>query len=332
MSKWKAGAKKHGGLLKAALVQINKWEQSAEEHARQAREAEERERLEQEQIRRALELSKKAEEELAAQKLAEEAEEQRERLEQEQIKQTLEFSQKQAEELEQLRLAEKLSKESFEKSQRGKIINFLRSPDDVSDDVALPALDIVKRWESTNEELIEKLHGFGDKALDKFLNVEIVGKSQSKEPEERVKELVIKAEEIPKLERELEVLEVSKKYVKSVKEFVEQQLAKEAEERRKLMQEKIREDLESYKNPVRELGLLKTSGELSKESFEKLTCAFVGSSIEKDISDKHSITDLLKEGELNNKQLFEVLDPYDNQVLDTFVCLEASGELASEEI
>ena len=63
-----------------------------------------------------------------------------------------------------------------------------------------------------------------------------------------------------------------------------------------------------------------------------MTCAFVGSSIERDISDKHSITDLLKEWELNNKQLFEVLHPYDNPVLDTFVGLEASGELASEEI
>lgn len=154
----------------------------------------------------------------------------------------------------------------------------------------------------------------------------------AKEPEERVKELVIKVEEIGKLERELEVLEVSKKYVERVKELVEQQLAKEAEERRKLMQEKIREDLENYKNPVGELGRLKTFGELSKESFEKLTCAFVGSSIERDISDKHSITDLLKEWELNNKQLFEVLHPYDNPVLDTFVGLEASGELASEEI
>lgn len=143
IKKWEGGAKKHGGFGKAMSVQIDKWEQSAEEHARQAREAEERERLEQEEI-----------------------------------KQALEFSQKQAEELEQLRLAEKLSKESFEKSQRGKIINFLRSPDDVSDDVALAALDIVKRWESTNEELIEKLPDFGNEALDKFLSsVEIAGDS-----------------------------------------------------------------------------------------------------------------------------------------------------------
>ena len=82
------------------------------EHERLAKEAEERDRLEQEQIRRALELSKKVEEELAAQKLGKE-------------------------ELEQLKLAEKLSKESF-----------------------------------------EKLHSFGDEALDKFLSgVEIVGDS-----------------------------------------------------------------------------------------------------------------------------------------------------------
>jgi hypothetical protein len=189
MSKWKAGAKKHGGLLKAALVQINKCEKSAEEQAKEAREAEElrqwekerltreaeeRERLEQEQIRRALELSKKAEEELAAQKLAEEAEEQRIRLEQEQIKQALEISQNQAEELVQLRLAEKLSKESFEQSQRGKIINFLRSPDNVSDDgVALAALNIVKRWESTNTELIEKQRSFEDPVLNSFLDGEV---------------------------------------------------------------------------------------------------------------------------------------------------------------
>lgn len=123
------------------------------EHERLAKEAEERDRLEQEQIRRALELSKKAEEELAAQKLGKE-------------------------ELEQLKLAEKLSKESFEKLQRDKIIDFLRRSDDISDDAAFPALDIVQRWESTNEELIEKLHSFGDEALDKFLSgVEIVGDS-----------------------------------------------------------------------------------------------------------------------------------------------------------
>ena len=81
------------------------------EHERLAKEAEERDRLEQEQIRRALELSKKVEEELAAQKLGKE-------------------------ELEQLKLAEKLSKESFEKLQRDKIIDFLRRSDDISDDAA----------------------------------------------------------------------------------------------------------------------------------------------------------------------------------------------------
>lgn len=153
MSKWKAGAKKHGGLLKAALIQINKWEQSAEEHARQAREAEELRQWEQERLTR-------------------EAEE-RERLEQEQSRQVVEVSKKHAEELEQVVLAKKLSKESFEKSQRGKIINFLRSPDDVSDDVALPALDIVKRWESTNEELIEELRSFDDPVLNSFLDGEV---------------------------------------------------------------------------------------------------------------------------------------------------------------
>jgi hypothetical protein len=160
IKKWEGGARKHGGIGKAMGVQIDKWIQSAEEQAMQAREEEElRQRRENE-------------------RLAKEAAAERERLEQEQIKQALEFSQKQAEELEQLRLAEKLSKESFEKSQRGKIINFLRSPDDVSDDVALAALDIVKRWESTNEELIEKLHDFGNEALDKFLSsVEIAGDS-----------------------------------------------------------------------------------------------------------------------------------------------------------
>ena len=169
VKKWEGGVKKHGRIGKAMGVQIDKWIQRDEEQAKEAREAEElrqrleherlakeaeeRDRLEQEQIRKALELSKKAEEELAAQKLGKE-------------------------ELEQLKLAEKLSKESFEKLQRDKIIDFLRRSDDISDDAAFPALDIVQRWESTNEELIEKLHSFGDEALDKFLSgVEIVGDS-----------------------------------------------------------------------------------------------------------------------------------------------------------
>ena len=39
-------------------------------------------------------------------------------------------------------------------------------------------MDIVKSWESTNTELIEKLHTFRDEALDKFLSsVEIAGDS-----------------------------------------------------------------------------------------------------------------------------------------------------------
>lgn len=39
-------------------------------------------------------------------------------------------------------------------------------------------MDIVKNWTSTYAELIEKLHGFGDEALDKFLSsVEIAGDS-----------------------------------------------------------------------------------------------------------------------------------------------------------
>ena len=69
VKKWEGGAKKHGGIGKAMGVQIDKWIQRDEEQAKEAREAEERDRLEQEQIRRALELSKKAEEELAAQKV-----------------------------------------------------------------------------------------------------------------------------------------------------------------------------------------------------------------------------------------------------------------------
>lgn len=140
-------------------VQIDKWIQSAEEQAKEAREAEQRQRLELEQ------------------RLAKEAEE-RERLEQEQIRKALEFSKKQAEELEQLKLAEKLSKESFEKSQRDKIWDFLSRSQDVSDKAAFSAMDIVENWASTYPELIEKLHTFRDEALDKFLSsVEIAGDS-----------------------------------------------------------------------------------------------------------------------------------------------------------
>ena len=106
------------------------------------------------------------------QRLAKEAEE-RERLEQEQIRKALELSQKQAEQVEQLRLAEKLSKESFEKSQRDKIWDFLSRSQDVSDEAAFPAMDIVKKWESTNTELIERLRSFEDPVLNSFLDGEV---------------------------------------------------------------------------------------------------------------------------------------------------------------
>jgi len=144
------------------------------EHERLAKEAEERVRLEQEQIRRALELSKKQAEELAAKKLSKEAEEQRIRLEQEQIKQALEFSQKQVEELEPPKMAEKLSKESFEKLQREKILEFLRKPDYVtSDKTAFTAIKTIQKWESTNTELIKKLRSFEDSVLNSFLDGEV---------------------------------------------------------------------------------------------------------------------------------------------------------------
>ncbi len=146
VKKWEGGAKKHGGIGKAMGIQIDKWVQSAEEQAQEAREAEElRQRLENE-------------------RLAKEAEE-RERLEQEQIRKALELSKKQAEELEQVVLAKKLSKESFEKSQIEKIGDFLSRDEDVSDELAFPAMDIVKNWTSTYAELIEKLHDFGDEGL-----------------------------------------------------------------------------------------------------------------------------------------------------------------------
>jgi SMC interacting uncharacterized protein involved in chromosome segregation len=136
-----------------------------------------------EELRRQLEqerLAREAEElrqRLENERLAKEAEE-RERLEQEQIRKALELSKKQAEELEQVVLAKKLSKESFEKSQIEKIGDFLSRSEDVSDEAAFPAMDIVKNWTSTYAELIEKLHDFGDEALDKFLSsVEIIGDS-----------------------------------------------------------------------------------------------------------------------------------------------------------
>ena len=146
VKKWEGGAKKHGGFGKAMGVQIDKWIQSPEEQAKEIREAEElRQRLENE-------------------RLAKEVEELKQRLE--------------AEELEQLRLAEKLSKESFEKLQIEKIGDFLSRSEDVSDEAAFSAMDIVKNWTSSYAELIEKLHDFGDEALDKFLNsVEIAGDS-----------------------------------------------------------------------------------------------------------------------------------------------------------
>jgi len=208
VKKWEGGAKKHGGIGKAMGVQIDKWIQSAEEQAKEAREAEElRQRLENErlakeaeELRQRLEnkrLAKEAEElrqrlenerlakevaelrqRLENERLAKEAASEREKLVQEQSRQVVEVSKKHAEELEQVVLAKKLSKESFEKSQIEKIGDFLSRSEDVSDEAAFPAMDIVKNWTSTYAELIEKLHDFGDEALDKFLNsVEIAGDS-----------------------------------------------------------------------------------------------------------------------------------------------------------
>ena len=171
VKKWEGGAKKHCGFGKAMGVQIDKWIQSAgEEQARQAREEEElRQQLEHERLAREEEQRQRLELE---QRLAKEAEE-RERVEQDQIRKALELSQKQAEQVEQLRLAEKLSKESFEKSQRDKIWDFLSRSQDVSDEAAFPAMDIVKNWESTNIELIEKLRSFEDPVLNSFLDGEV---------------------------------------------------------------------------------------------------------------------------------------------------------------
>ena len=141
VKKWEGGAKKHGGFDKAMIVQIDKWIQSPQEQAKEIREAEElRQRLENE-------------------RLAKEAAAEREKLVQEQSRQVVEVSKKHAEQIE-------------------KIGDFLSRDEDVSDEVAFPAMDIVKNWTSTYAELIEKLHDFGDEALDKFLNsVEIAGDS-----------------------------------------------------------------------------------------------------------------------------------------------------------
>ena len=176
VKKWEGGAKKHGGFGKAMGVQIDKWIQSPEEQAKEIREAEElRQRLENERLtREAEELRQRLENE----RLAKESAAEREKLVQEQSRQVVEVSKKHAEELEQVVLAKKLSKESFEKSQIEKIGDFLSRSEDVSDEAAFPAMDIVKNWTSTYAELIEKLHDFGDEALDKFLNsVEIAGDS-----------------------------------------------------------------------------------------------------------------------------------------------------------
>ncbi|MBM3466237.1 MAG: hypothetical protein FJX70_00075 [Alphaproteobacteria bacterium] len=192
VKKWEGGAKKHGGFGKAMGVQIDKWIQSPEEQAKEIREAEElRQRLENErlakeaeELRQRLEnerLTREAEElrqRLENERLAKESAAEREKLVQEQSRQVVEVSKKHAEELEQVVLAKKLSKESFKKSQIEKIGDFLSRSEDVSDEAAFPAMDIVKNWTSTYAELIEKLHGFGDEALDKFLSsVEIAGDS-----------------------------------------------------------------------------------------------------------------------------------------------------------
>ena len=141
VEKWEGGAEKHGGLVNAMGVQAGKWIPGYKEQASQAREAEElRQRLENE-------------------RLAKEAAAEREKLVQEQSRQVVEVSKKHAEQIE-------------------KIGDFLSRDEDVSDEVAFPAMDIVKNWTSTYAELIEKLHDFGDEALDKFLSsVEIAGDS-----------------------------------------------------------------------------------------------------------------------------------------------------------
>jgi len=83
----------------------------------------------------------------------------REKLVQEQSRQVVEVSKKHAEQIE-------------------KIGDFLSRDEDVSDEVAFPAMDIVENWASTYAVLIEKLHAFVGEALDKFLSsVEIAGDS-----------------------------------------------------------------------------------------------------------------------------------------------------------
>lgn len=170
VEKWEGGAEKHGGLVNAMGVQAGKWIPGYKEQASQAREAEElRQQLEHERLAREEEQRQRLELE---QRLAKEAEE-RERLVQDQIRKALELSKRQVEELEQLKLAEQLSKESFEKSQREKIWDFLSRSQDVSDEAAFPAMDIVKKWESTNTELIERLRSFEDPVLNSFLDGEV---------------------------------------------------------------------------------------------------------------------------------------------------------------
>ena len=53
VKKWEGGAKKHGGIGKAMVVQIDKWIQRDEEQAKETREVEElRQRLEHERLTR----------------------------------------------------------------------------------------------------------------------------------------------------------------------------------------------------------------------------------------------------------------------------------------
>ena len=52
-------------------------------------------------------------------------------------------------------------------------MDFLSRSQDVSDEAAFPAMDIVKKWESTNTELIERLRSFEDPVLNSFLDGEV---------------------------------------------------------------------------------------------------------------------------------------------------------------
>ncbi len=52
-------------------------------------------------------------------------------------------------------------------------MEFLRNQDNISEDVACFAMDIVKRWESTNTELIKELRSFKDSVLNSFLDGEV---------------------------------------------------------------------------------------------------------------------------------------------------------------